>query len=97
MNHAKRAQANRKSLPSSIPSSLTLDLNSGRAFNRESTCGQSWKHCIVLDLFRKQGLALWLFPEQPVKFELAFNLKTAKQVSVTIPTDVTGPADKIVK
>ena len=40
---------------------------------------------------------MWLFPEPPVKFELAFNLKTAKQVSVTIPTDVPGPADKIVK
>jgi hypothetical protein len=26
------------------------------------TWGQAWRHCIMLDLLRKQGLALWLEP-----------------------------------
>jgi putative ABC transport system substrate-binding protein len=35
--------------------------------------------------------------EQPVKFELAINLQTAKQVGVSIPADVLTLADKVIK
>lgn len=35
--------------------------------------------------------------EQPIKFELAINLQTAKQIRVTIPTDVLALADRVVK
>jgi len=35
--------------------------------------------------------------EQPMKFELAFNLKTAKQVGVTIAPQVLARADRIIK
>jgi putative ABC transport system substrate-binding protein len=97
-DHEKRAAnlALKNRLPSAFASSAAVE--DGGLIGYGADLGDSYRRvAIYVDKILKGAKPTELPIEQPTKFELVINLKTAKQIGLTIPPNVLARADRVIR
>ena len=84
------------SLPSMYPSSEGVDAGGLMSYGRD--LAESYRRvAYYVDRILKGAKPADLPVEQPEKFELVINLKTANQIDLKIPQKVLARADRVIK
>jgi len=83
-------------LPSVYPNRLFVD--AGGVMSYGADLADSWRRvAYFVDRILKGAKPADLPVEQPTKFELVINLKTAKQIGLIIPPEVLARANRLIK
>ena len=86
----------KKRLPTVLPQGVYVEAGGLMSYGENQA--DLWRRAATyVDKILKGTKPADLPVEQPIKFELIINLKTAKQIGLTIPPNVLARADKVIK